>query len=299
MHFLKSLIRIFTLPLPLFFTAATLISTAACVPTPSTKDVANIDGFKIVDGQIVAKDDVLAKSVVMITLDSEEGGTYVCTGTLISTNLILTADHCLSDQIQNMGITFGVNPFAGKFQFIEIVKTFREDPNPRTQADKRVQNFDNHRDLALIQFKGGLPAGAAIMPLGNPADTYRATLSFQALGFGVTKGTDQSPSSGAGKLRRAELVTTSFAADKSYFTVDQSQGRGTCFGDSGGPAVIINPDNTLTQFGVASAVFTDQNTNEYHEQFDPCGNNSLYINLAPFLGWIAEIQAQVDTEARK
>ena len=76
--------------------------------SPQNNQSAQIAENAVVSGKIVSPKNKVGKSIVAILSDQEEGKT-LCTGSIIGTNTILTAAHCVENNPKNMQIIFGVD----------------------------------------------------------------------------------------------------------------------------------------------------------------------------------------------
>jgi secreted trypsin-like serine protease len=247
---------------------------------------------KIVGGELVDLPSALAKSVVMLTVDAPAGGAFICTGTFIAENLVLTAAHCVNEDPTRMGMLYGANPLSGQFQSLNITKVYRHNQALKDGAEER-------NDLALVQFSGGLPEGAVTTLLPESRPTRTADETMTALGYGQVHGIqteDIADLKGSGELRQVQLADPQFSLRNTSFTISQGSGKGVCFGDSGGPALIETSSKDLMIVGVASGVFSDQNVDEEIPGFNHCTQRSIYMNVEAYLGWIKDIQAKVNSQ---
>lgn len=216
---------------------------------------------------------------VLIALDSEFGETSICSGTFISNDLILTAAHCVSDRSSAMQVLYGHNPFSEGHLYIPIIKAHLPPPG---QSHER-------RDIALIQFSGGLPEGATTLSLAKSEDLAGLKdFNFTSIGYGRSVGLDSSNEAedgwaGSGHLRSVVLQTEDYSATDEVFGVNQKEGKGVCFGDSGGPALMTKPDGSRVIVGIASGV------NE-----DTCSEKSVFMNILGFREWIFSIQSRLN-----
>lgn len=243
----------------------------------------------IVGGEETPKGNPEAAYVVMI-YGEKAGVSYVCTGTFISEDTILTAAHCLSENKDVMSMFFGLKPFDGSSAELPIVDMFYYGKAAVLFGDTKTMDFSARHDLAVIKFSGGLPPGAKIAELSPKAeaDVYQSQ-NILVLGYGRTNGKEEGDGTlgeDIGTLREVLLNRERMAVGKNYFTVNQSNGRGVCFGDSGGPALSLSGDGkTVYVVGVASGVYGD--TGELNS--DECKVGSVYMRTSAYLPWIQEL----------
>ncbi len=219
-------------------TVALLASALAVGCNPSSKSAITADtksSAKIIGGEEPKADDSWAQSVVAVNFKGElEGG--LCSATLISDTLALTAAHCVKRMAQ---------PEDGYLVFEKDVKKKERVTRQITQIrfpDEFVEE-DSNADIAIVKFKGGLPEGyQPMMVLPAEAEHFIIpSVSFRMAGFGYTefKTGDSSSGKGEGKLRSIERPVRAIMPESGYLKTYQDPTRSTCFGDSGGPALIM------------------------------------------------------------
>lgn len=250
---------------------------------PSKQQTPVVGGFE------VSNENPEAAYVVMI-YGEKSGESYVCTGTFISESLILTAAHCLSENKDVMSMFFGRKPFEGAAAELPIVSVVNFQKLVVQDGDSK----DRH-DIALIEFSGGLPEGAKIAQLPTVETDVDKVKYVLALGYGRTDGKQESgtPGQDIGTLREVLLDRENMSVNQNYFTLDQTNGRGVCFGDSGGPALSLSGDGkTVYVVGVASGVYGSYGgTNA-----DECKDSGLYMRTRSYLHLIKEISKPQVTE---
>ena len=180
------------------------------------------------------------------------GNDGLCTGTLIARNVVLTAAHCVywyQDRIRDISFIVGfdhkdqANPRSG----VEKVYYPRYDRDTLQFHEQGLLN-----DIAILILKKefdsfyGLPDDSDTSPQPHLEDLVgqKALLTF--VGFG--KKTETGLVGGEGTKR--ELSVPIVAVDSAKFHY-QNQGKSTCKGDSGGPA-LLQWNDSFVVVGVAS-----------------------------------------------
>lgn len=200
----------------------------------------------ILGGDIVQDIDPLAKKVVMLLMETPEGSS-VCTGSPISDRIILTAAHCVNDATK-VRVAFKTNAFCDTGFTIEKSTVLAEKflVHEGYREDVMAAN-----DLALVKLSQPLPFDYQISRLYNDDDL--ANTSAIMTGYGKTSEAESS----LVQLRtvKKQLGQSAFLSrqDNSKLYFDQTDARGICNGDSGGP-VFFETDKGLALAGVNSTV---------------------------------------------
>lgn len=159
-------------------------------------------------------------------------GQVFCTGTLIDSNYVVSAGHCLKNFGGQLYIGFGRD--RNEFNFV-AASSFRV--HPQYTGD----------------FSTGLPADISVIRLDSPAPAgYSPVKIFDgALNPGteiVLAGFGQTESGSSGRLLYTSVDLESLESDE---LVVNKAGTGACYGDSGGPAY-VSIGGTLSLVGATS-----------------------------------------------
>jgi secreted trypsin-like serine protease len=214
--------------------------------------------------------DPVTKSTVGIR-PADSAGERLCTGSIIAPHVVVTAAHCL-----RLGET------------LEIA--FTNDATDPTSARARVTKKKGHpdfdltdnietavNDIALLVFEGEAPANYAPVKLASRKRVLKEGTKIVLAGYGVDRPNGHE---GAGTLRRTEVEILKPDFSPTTITVNQRNGTGACFGDSGGPAFVKTKGGALRLVGLTSGG-------------NDCADFGIYTKVAAYLEWIKSTSAEL------
>jgi secreted trypsin-like serine protease len=204
--------------------------------------------------------------------DSAGNPQFACSGTVVSTNLVLTAGHCAQDE------TTGLPDNPSQYEVVTGSLDWTNTSVRQVSGVSRVivnpgydptTKFD---DAALLELS--TPTTAPAIPLAmDPGDYYLTgpgTLAVAA-GFGATYTQPLSAQlleaqevvqSAADCAQQASALGANFDTRYELCAIDApSDSEGTCPGDSGGPLVAQRADGNWVEIGLTSQGPTDASGN--------------------------------------
>jgi hypothetical protein len=264
------------------FLAVLLLAAVGCADTdgPSTSDdtTAAQSSQAIKDGTR----DTTTKAIVGIRSKHPDGGSGLCSGTLIAPNLVLTARHCVSEVTAEPGTTCSESSFGANYSNVRVTTETETNGASYIQAAKVHRPSGDAfcgRDIALIRLKQSIPASTAQPIPPRLKFPVVKNENYDAVGFGR----DGSDASTSGVRRRADnrsvlCIGTNCRVNR--ITDKEFVGDGpACPGDSGSGA--LADDGTV--IGVTSRA----------------GQNCTWTLLTDVTDWGSFIQTHAITAATK
>ncbi len=233
----------------------------------------------IIGGKAAVAGSVVATQTVGL-YDTALGS--VCTASILSSNFLLTAAHCVSSsKAANMVVIFGpkISKEGSSLRKVSGFKFHKKWLSVGSSADLKDLG-----DIAVIKFEGGLPAGYQPARLLSDASMLAKGKDALLAGYGVTDGVKKT---GSGSLLRVVTKIDNPVFSATEVSLDQTKGKGACQGDSGGPAYVIDKDGKLSLFGV-----TSRGEDDTH---DTCGAKAVYTNALAYKSWIKAAAAALNS----
>jgi trypsin len=223
--------RRFSPALPLF------AALAACHPTAST----TLNNIREQHSPIIGGTyDYGDEAIVSLLAQNSAGDVTVCTATLIASNVLVTAAHCVApttignDNVFAVVFGFSLNNPDGATGVSAIHYDADFDPNhPEAGHDIAVVIMDQGVNLPPVPYNHDL------------LDRSLVGSQVRIVGYGVDE--SQDPNS-AGVKRQ---VVTQLNDYNDMLILEGAPGRGSCAGDSGGP-LLINAGGAEVLIGVTS-----------------------------------------------
>jgi hypothetical protein len=204
-------------------------------------------------------------------------GVRFCSGTMVAPRLLLTAAHCLvglnPESAHTMVVAFG--PSAASPVAFTVADGFGAFDEFCTECTR------DRFDLGYVLLRDAVSLPEGFPPLITDQATWDAVMvdgtPVVAVGYGQEE--DGTPSGGddrgIGVKREVPLEFRSFSPSGLDFRAG-GDGRGTCNGDSGGPAFVELEDGVWAIAGVLSG------------GFGACGEGGLFNVPLPALPWIRD-----------
>jgi len=247
-----------------------LVFVGACAPHGTS----NASSVKIYGGQEVTAN---RWSNVVAILINQDGGTSLCSGTLVTPRLVITAAHCMADapkdpplaQLPPKKITFDVSP-ASAMQVV-VGNDARKGTTHAVQkaAFNPAYQDEPVHDIAYLVLSEDVTDVDIIPPSTDTAEAAQLATPGTAatiVGFGTTE-TDV--------IGTKYEATTTVGASQDGALFIGGGGKDTCQGDSGGPAFGQLATGEWRVFGVTS-------------RGAGCGDGGLYSRVIDGLCWVEQ-----------
>jgi secreted trypsin-like serine protease len=239
---------------------------------------------KIVNGVEVKNNDPIAKSTVFLNAKYQRFS-FTCTGIIVSNDMILTAAHCLGPYMgAKITAFFGVNKNQ-KGITINVIKQV-------AHSDYQETNKTDRRDFALLLLEKPIPSEYSPINFLPEENILNNDEKIILAGYGINITPMPSKGDGGvGVLRMAEqnIIDANYGQSEVLINI---KNKGTCSGDSGGPAMIKKQDQ-LYLFGVASRM-TDKdivpgsNPTRYE-----CKEEIVYGNIIKENEWLKKTMKEI------
>lgn len=266
---------------------------SACAPQTQDKFAqisADQTSSGIIGGTEVSSTDSISKSTVAIF---DAYGGQLCSGSLITDNIVLSAAHCVGLAPKYMVIIFDVdaetilNNSAGAFKKLLAHPRVRQVEKVVVSATwkSRQNEATDTGDVSIFKFTGKAPTGYAPAKMLKDVSVLQNGALVTLAGYGITQG---QPQSGTAVLRQVQVAIADNKYSSTEIKLDQTQGHGACHGDSGGPAFVqVNGENLL--WGITSRGVDDAKND--------CSRYSAYTNAVVYSPVIAKAIAQLNPAA--
>ncbi len=241
----------------------------------------------IVNGRKLGQNNAVANRIVSLIftsgIDSTTGkeSKGICTGSLLTGNIVLTAAHCMPSTKVAKDILVIFTNNLSCLTPNNLAQLARPASALRINSSYSGTNEgDSDNDIAMLKFSGDLPAGYQTFDVPSLSITIEPTDKLIMAGYGVTRYKNEDSNMLRITSVPGDRVSAKTTKLKTYI-VDQRE-TGVCSGDSGGPMMVYKYGR-LQIVGIASAV---TNPSSIFES-DLCSGNSQFVDVSKQLDWIS------------
>jgi secreted trypsin-like serine protease len=257
--------------------AASLSALASCAKSTNAQNSAQPETLagNIVGG-VASVDSFQKENGLVALVITSDDGQGICSGTLISKKIVLTAAHCIvasRSTIRQIAVVFTQDVSKAKKEQVRFAVSGR----PHELFASSAGGIGAWNDIALLKLNADAPADMKFTKLASflNAPLAAKTMLVQA-GFGSSVDDRNSKIDTTGVLRQVGGIEVLALSRNAKEIQIKENGKGSCNGDSGGPAFTQASDGKLTQVGINSRG-TDRNS---------CLGVGIFTNVASHLGWI-------------
>lgn len=261
----------------------------------------NLSLNPVIGGTDVQKTEAIASFTVGLF---DQKNNFICTGSLISENKVLTAAHCIETTAANLFVVFDLNFKAldsKNMNVLRSAKSVRVHPGYNDKQDDSDASVLDTNDIAVIEFEGSLPEGYKPIEFLKDHSLLKRGTPVQVAGFGANKVEEEEVTKrdrnfkkdfangdvictdekfsycfrldflGSETLRTASVEIQGFSEKE--IRLNETKGYGTCVGDSGGP-LLLKSESGFSLVGVTSRGSI------------ACDGPAIYTNALEYLDWI-------------
>jgi secreted trypsin-like serine protease len=268
--------------------AITSLLAIACSPSHSGAPDSPADPqVGIVGGTLATGSDPGIKAVLSLRIQKDDQ--IFCTGVLISRQWLLTAGHCVvaAQQLISSGGVVSVG-FTVESKARNVVDHAFVHPDFNIQSIATADSVTtiDVGDIGLMHLSKPAPASAVPANLPKTAVLPDHSVQVQIFGYGLVNSTDQNVD---GKLRKVTKNAKVSKDTANLLEDDETNGHGTCNGDSGGPSFLVGAKVPIV-IGLVSATLREPALNGMAIG-DRCRQPNGLTQVGYYLSWIQKTQA--------
>lgn len=254
-----------------------------------------IGGVPVANGNAVMTSTVLIVGSETAVGPNGQQGTqqFICTGSIIANDLVLTAAHCLGSSgnaVLQVAFRSSIN---GPGPIVGVIAQTR----PQDYVSLANSSPVDQDDVGLLRLAQPIPAGYAPAHILTDLSVLQSGTPVLLAGYGIdvpVAPTDPKDPGGAGVLREVQQQILNPHYGNTEVLVSLANGRGACHGDSGGPA-FIQSGGVLYLFGVTSRLTSDDpEIRNGNRVLVECSVDMVYTNLLTRGAWINSAAAQLE-----
>jgi len=221
----------------------------------------------------------------VVSMLEDDATPSMCTGTLVHTNVVMTAAHCIVEERPIIAVGFG--------EFSEQAGV----PEREVPVIDCVQHpdyiLDGWPDIGYCTLVNPV-TDIQIVPVmaGCETEALQVGTQVQIIGYGSTFGEvidGETQAQGVGTKRYTTQYVDDLSFEEAYTALAWNTGsQSACFGDSGGPAVAQLADGTWRVFGIGAHLYDPGNLPPPEEPGNVCGPGAVYTWATSEVDWLEQ-----------
>lgn len=241
----------------------------------------------IIGGNPVTDSDWVSQSTVALYYADQSGFlNFFCTGVIVTKQHVLTAAHCLhlGAKRHNLSLEeFMSQTFVGfgtelRFTIASaktnggLVSIASHHMHPSYKA---LGAWPLEADIAVLSLSRPVPLDYTPVFMAQRHEAQKGA-TIRVVGFGQVLSGDGNSLRPTMHMHQVDLRLATWNIDQAFFSHKWESEKGFCFGDSGGPAYIKDPQGVWKVLGIVS--WTTPN----------CRGKGFYASVPHYYSWILE-----------
>ena len=221
----------------------------------------------------------------VVSMLEDDATPSMCSGTLVHTNVVMTAAHCIVDDRPIVAVGFGEHSEQSGVPEREVaVVDCVQHPNYSLEAWPDIGYCTLAAPVTDIQI---VPVMA-----GCETEALQIGTQVQIIGYGSTYGEvidGETQAQGVGTKRYTTQYVDDLSFEEAYTALAWNTGsQSACFGDSGGPAMAQLADGTWRVFGIGAHLYDPGDLPPPEEPGNVCGPGAVYTWATAEVGWLEQ-----------